>query len=310
MKYSKELKVGLSLIGSLLIFIFGFRYFENLPLFRGTYTVHTSFDNAGGLKSGNDVRINGVNVGAIDEVTLDVETNNVLVQFHVRDDIHIPQGSYTKLGGIAALSSIFLEILLVTDGDDMVPDDGFIPSQRGLDLLADLTEKAPQLIDQVDDVLEATATTITEVSTLLGDSDSPLGQTLTMFSQTAATLDQLLREEKEHLSGILSNLENISNDVHRFTEENGDSLDLLLNNVNQVLSQLEDNLDAIETSTVNLESILKKIDRGEGTLGMMVNDPSVYLRLDSTLTQLNRILVHFEEDPARYLRELKLIDIL
>jgi phospholipid/cholesterol/gamma-HCH transport system substrate-binding protein len=51
------------------------------------------------------------------------------------------------------------------------------------------------------------------------------------------------------------------------------------------------------------------MESGEGTLGLLAQDPSLYHNLDSTMASLNRLLISFERNPGRFLRELTLVDI-
>ena len=75
------------------------------------------------------------------------------------------------------------------------------------------------------------------------------------------------------------------------------------------LDRLDRTLASLESTTAGIDAIVSKIEQGEGTLGLLVNDPSLYHQLDSTLTTLNRILLDFERDPKRYLKDLKLVDV-
>ena len=73
MKYSNELKVGMAIVAAVVVFVLGVRYFQDVPLFRGTYDLNSSFESAGGLIAGNPVRVSGVGVGKVREVKLNPE---------------------------------------------------------------------------------------------------------------------------------------------------------------------------------------------------------------------------------------------
>jgi phospholipid/cholesterol/gamma-HCH transport system substrate-binding protein len=49
------------------------------------------------------------------------------------------------------------------------------------------------------------------------------------------------------------------------------------------------------------DSVLRKIDRGQGTLGMLVNDPSMYRRADSVLTELRALVNDLRTNPKKYI---------
>ena len=317
MKYSKEIKVGLSLILSAVIFVLGIRFFEDLPLFRGTYGLYTTFEDASGILPGNAVRINGVRVGSVDEVTLDPAAHRVLVRFHVDEHIAVPESSFTEIGGIAALASVHLRIHLGPATNARIEEGGYVPSLREANLLGQLTDKAPEMVEQIDQILATTNATLTDAQRLFAaTSDEDVRRTLVAFRSSAETLDALLRAEQARLSGTLANFERFSDDLtvvagdlRAISDESGDTLALAIRNLNQSMRRMDRTLEGLETSMATLDDILGKIDRGEGTLGRMINDPSVYVRLESTLARLDTILVHFDEDPGRFLKELELVDI-
>jgi phospholipid/cholesterol/gamma-HCH transport system substrate-binding protein len=177
-KFSRELTVGISIVLAAVIFILGVRFFEDLPLFRGTYTLHTTFANANGLTKGNAVRVNGVRVGAVDDVDLDAQANRVHVEFHVDRAVAVTQGSQASLGGIAALASIHLNVHPGPASNPRVEEGGVIPGTSGGGLLEMVSERGPALAEQVDSVLTNANHTFEEAEILLRGVDGEVQQTL------------------------------------------------------------------------------------------------------------------------------------
>src|SRR5690606_38108119 len=106
-----------------------------------------------------------------------------------------------------------------------------------------------------------------------------------------------------------SGLTAVASDLRAFGDENSDSLRLAFANLNSALARLDRNMAALESSTATLDDVLGKIDRGEGTLGRLINDPALYAKLDSAVTGLNTLVTDFQQNPGRYLRDLRLVDI-
>lgn len=309
MKFSKELTVGLSLAIAAVIFVLGVRYFEDLPLFRGTYTLNTAFEDAGGLQSGSAVRINGVRVGAVDEIDLDPESSRVRVGFHLDSELSVPDGSYATVGGIAALGSVHMTVHLGPSGNQTVAEGGFIPSREGGNILETMTERAPELTSTVESVLTNANRTFEDAEILLENANTDVQQTLTSFQQAAASLEAVIRAQQADIATTVSNLSAFSGELSGFSEENADTLALAIQRLNRSLAQLELSLTTLETSSRTLDEILVKLNTGDGTFARLVNDPSLYAKLDSSATHLNAILEEMRQNPGRYLRHLSLVDL-
>lgn len=309
MRYSKELAVGISIVIAALIFVLGVRFFEDLPLFRGTYTLNTAFENANGLTEGNSVRVNGVRVGAVDEVDLDPGANRVRVRFHIDRAVAVPEGSEASLGGIAALASIHLNVHLGPPANDRVIEGGFIPGRSASGLLDIVSDKGPELADKVDRMLLNANNTLEEAEVLFGSANSEVQQTLLAFRRAAVALESTLRAEQQSLHETLANLEAFSGDMSSFSGTSSDTLADAVQGLNRSMRQLEVSLARLEGTTQTLDDILQKINTGEGTMARFINDPSIYMQLDSSLTAMNRILTEFETDPRKYLQHLRLVDL-
>lgn len=305
MKYGNELKIGIVAVVSIIIFIIGVRYFQDLPLLSGTYELNTSFENTDGLIPGNPVRINGVNVGAVEQVRLDPENRIARVRFHVDREIRVPEGSTTQIAGISALGSIHVTVNLGPPGNPAVEEGGFLPSLQA-DPFGDALNRAPSLIGRADSVLIGAGATFEEAQLLL---QRDLRQTLGAIEGSARSLDVLLRTEQRRLAAALDGVSELTGNLNAVVDANDDSLAAAVSNLNQAVARLDRNLATLEMTSARLDSVLVKIDRGEGTLGLLVNDSALYYRLDTTLTSLNALMTDFQKNPRRYLKDLKLVDV-
>lgn len=309
MKYTKEVSVGLSLVLAAVIFIFGVRYFEDLPLFHGTYELNTSFEDVKGITEGSPVRVSGVRVGAVDAIKLDTESARVLVRFHVEETVAVPEGSQTSLSGIAALGSMYMEVQLGPQGNERIREGGFVPSTQEGSLLESMTDRAPALADNLESVLTNANRTLVEAEVLFRDANPSVQQTLRAYRQSGEALEELIRSERQNISAAVVSLRDFSGDMSRFSDSSADSLSVAVQKLNRSMTSLEATLASLDASTKTLDGILMKIDEGDGTMARLINDPSVYQKLDSTLTLLNGLIEEVKNDPKKYLKHMSLIDI-
>lgn len=309
MKYSKEVKVGISIVLAALVFYFGGRYLQNVPLFRGSYTLHAQFSDAGGLVSGNQVRINGVNVGSVESVRLDPEARVARVRFRVDRSVQIPEGSTAEITGVSALGGVRLAINLGPPTNPRIEPGGFIPTPPQKDVLGQLSDRAPMLAARADSLLSSANATMEEAQIMLNSPDSDLRTTFVAIRESANALQKLLEAQQNRLSRVMDNTADLTSELQTFAETNTDSLSRSVQRMNAVLDQTDRNLKQLEQTTNNLDALVTKINEGDGTLGRLVNDPSLYMRLDSTTAQLNLLLKDFQNNPGRYLKDMSVVKV-
>lgn len=309
MKISNELKVGITIIVAITIFIFGVRYFEDLPLFRTTYSLTAEFDNAGGLIPGNLVRVNGVSVGSVNAVGISDETGKVEVQFHVDRKIVVTEGSYAVVSGIDALGAVRMDLFLGPRDAAPIPEGGLVAAGVGNDLFGDLTARAPAMVQKFDDVLSGLDQVLSETGTMLSEPNSDLRSSLTSVKGSVAQLERLLTEERTRISSILRNVEDATGSIKTLSSENGPAVTKLISDLSVTVATLDKELVSLGEASRGLTELLNKINEGQGTLGKLVNDPSMYHKMDSTLNGINALLADFKANPGKYLGEMKLVDL-
>lgn len=316
MTFSNELKVGLAVIAAIVVFIFGFRFFQNLPLFGSAYELETSFANAQGLTQGNPVHINGVQVGEVKDLRLAPEEGAVYVRFGIDSRYTVPEGSRTSVTGFSALSTVQLAINLGPQGNPPVEAGGFVPSTQTAsgEMMSMISDRGPTLLSRADTALVAASSALQSADRLLSNPESDLQQTLAALRGTAASLNAVLAQEEQRIRATIRNFSAASEDLSAFTDSTltpaaSDSLRRAIAQLTRTLDGLDRNMAALESTTARLDAIVTKVDRGEGTLGRLVNDDALYVKLDSAATSMNEVLRDLKRNPRRYLKDMGLIEI-
>lgn len=306
MNYSNEVKVGLSIVLAVVVLIVGVRYFQDLPIFSSSYLLTAEFENVSGLSAGNPVRLSGVNVGTVESVQLQQDEETVRVRFRVNENVLIPEESVAEVSGFAALGGVRLSIRPGPSTNPPLQPGSTINTPSGPGLLDQLTQQGPALTSKADSVLDNTSRAAGALANQM-EEGGDLQQTLASLRNVATTLESVSGGEEETLRSAIQNLEMITADLQSFTSENSDSLGVTVQRVNRNLTRLEQNLANLERTTAALGSFAEKINEGEGTLGRLANDPSLYNNLDSTSVQMNRLLRDLQENPQRYLEDMTLV---
>ncbi|MDE2956832.1 MAG: MlaD family protein [Bacteroidota bacterium] len=304
MKLSKEVQIGIAVVLAAMVFWWGNSVFSNLPVFSPGHTYYADLTHTQGLVSGSAVDIHGVDVGSITDVTL--RPTGPRVQFFVDRDVVLPHGSYALAGGPGLFSDARLAIVLgPAEAEPHQPGD-VIPTRTQEDLLSQLNAQAPDMLSRADTVLAATTQIVTAANDLLRQPESDLRQTLTSIQISADALTALLTQGLGSLQAVAGNAEELSGTLITLVE---DSLAQTTGTLNVVLARLDAYLTQLELTTSVLGEVLAKINRGQGSLGRMVNEDSLYVNVNASAAALRRILEKFEEDPDYFLDHLELIEI-
>jgi phospholipid/cholesterol/gamma-HCH transport system substrate-binding protein len=309
MQYSNEIKVGAALILATVVAVLGVRFFQDIPLFGNTYAMQARFEDASGLTGGNPVRMKGVQIGSVESVQLDQETQTARVDLRIEGDVQIPKGSHAKVAGFSGLGGVHVSIL-PGPGDNPPLQPGTVLAGPPEGTVFDrLTDQAPALANKADSVLTNTNTTLKALSQQLQNPESDLRQALASTRKITGDLESITDAEKNTIRALLQNLRSVSSDLDAFMGENADSLDLAVRRLNRSLDRLNRGLASFEQTSATLDTIATKLNEGEGTAGRLLNDPGLYRKLDSVAARTNALVRDFQRDPGRYLNDMTLVKV-
>ncbi len=313
-KLGTEVLVGLALAATLVVVLLGVRFFDGLPLFAGVDSYFVRMEQTGGLVTGSEVKLNGVPVGRVTQVAFDAQTSRVRVDLTVNDGTPIMRGTLAVVGGIAALGSVTLDLAAPPPGAPLLPDGSEILTDPTPSILTSASDAAPILLGRIDTLSRGVQATLDATNLLLSDPDSDVRATLAELRRTTAILARIAANQEQRLDAIAANTQTITSDLARNSSANADSLTVILRNLSaasqradQTLADLEPGLRALTRSSQRLDSLF--VGSGGGNIASLLGDSTLYLRLDSTLTDFDLLLRDFRESPGRYLRHLDLVDI-
>ncbi|MDA0874923.1 MAG: hypothetical protein O3C45_07650, partial [Bacteroidetes bacterium] len=236
-------------------------------------------------------------------------SGKVMAEFHVNPDIPVTEGSYAMVGGFDALGVTRLELVLGEPDAPRIPEGGMVDTRPTTDMLAEFGNRAPGLMDGADEVLTELNAVLKETNRMLSTPESDFRRTLASAQGSVAQIESLLASERDRIASILAGMDSVTSDIDTALGPDGENVSDLMARLNQTLDTLDRDLAAFSETNTQLSTLLRKLNDGEGTLGRLINDASMYERMDSTLTGLNNLITDFQENPARYLKEMKLVDL-
>jgi len=299
-----ELKVGVVTIAAigiaaLTIFLLtGERGF-----FWQRYNLKVRFGNVAGLNPGSSVRLAGVVVGSVDEISLVDDQVDVVVQINRAFGRRITTNSVARLGSVSLLGESAVDITPSSTGTP-IPEWGYVPAGRTPAQLSDMTDQASRGLDELTSLLHDVRTGRGTIGKFM--TDEQLYADLHRFVGSATdlteglkrgngTIGRLLRDPKA-ADALERSLKNVEEVTRRINAGEG-SLGKLL--------QDERFLRSLAAARSSFETLAGKLNRSEGTAGKLINDPALFERLNSVTQRLDQLVTRLNDGEGTAGRLLK-----
>lgn len=309
MKIKKEVKVGIITTIAIACFIYGFNFLKGKNLFSSQRKFYAVYQDIDGLVEANPLMINGFRVGMVGHIELAHDTSNLVVVTLVLDnDIDVPKSTIAKVISSDILGSKAVQLILGR-GEPFAQNGDTLQSAQEDNLkkavnktIAPLQRKAESLIESIDSVMVVVQQVFNENARKnLAKSFESIKLAISSLETTSYRLDTLVVTEKVKISSILTKI----NQLATMLGNNSDKLNNVISNFSNISDSIaKSNLtSAINNADVALSQaalVMNKINSGEGTIGALVNNDTLYRKLDQSATDLDKLLKDLRINPERY----------
>lgn len=308
MKFSSEIKVGITVLLAAIAAVIGFRFMSDVPVFRQTLQVETVFNRVDGLATGSQIYIKGVKVGSVGNMEF-TDTDSVQVTMRLDVPNSIPRGSVALLTSLGLIEgkSIVIEL---GDSDERVEFGEKIEGIYVESMMEVLGSKGEELGEDVSASLGELNLFLRQLNRTLDDETRvTLNETMQSTATATRRIADLLEGKNNEITGAIDAASSMLVQLDSLATDSRPQIEALMSSIQENVDELEKLRTELESTTANLNSILQKIDEGEGTIGKLVNDPAVYDNLDELTKELTNLIKGINENPGRYLRHMSLIEI-
>jgi len=297
---AKEIKVGIFAIFSGVLFYFGFNFLKGIDFFSSTNKYYAIYDNIDGLNISNPVVVNGFSVGRVSNIKiLQNDANKVLVELDVAENIVLGDSTVATLTNSDFLGSkaILLDIANMSspikDGDTLIS-----AIDKGL---AALFESAQPITANLD----VTIRRINEILLGMEGAGEDIKTTIKTLNKTLLSVNVFIRQNNEKVKAAFDNVNTLLVNINSKV----DMIDPILANADQTLSKinalpLDSAVSALNGTLSELNLIMKDINQGKGTIGKMLKEDSLYRNMNQAIIDLDKLLIHFNENPKHFLGPL------
>ncbi|MEE9615028.1 MAG: MlaD family protein [Thermodesulfobacteriota bacterium] len=272
------------------------------------YTLNVKLKNAGGLDQNASVQVAGVEVGRIKEIMLDNYKAKIILQ--MKPGIKIGRDFTAVLTTKGLLGEKYLELIpgspdspFLEEGDEITRVLTYTDMDKLLTVLSDVATDVKQVTASLASVLggdegETTLRNIvTNIESITEKANSIMARNDEKLSNVVDNLEEFTRVLREETPGIASSLKQVADNLNSVIEENRGDIRAGVESLRVASVRLEETMETVnriapevESTISSIGSVAEKIDRGEGTIGKLVNEDSLYRNLDKTVAGINRYI--------------------
>ncbi|MBO5800215.1 MAG: MCE family protein [Paludibacteraceae bacterium] len=289
-KFSRELWIGALVIATVAVLYFGVNYLKGINIFNPTNYYYVKFDRVNGLTVSSPITIKGYKIGLIKDIiyNYDDPKDGIVVVLQVDDDLRIPVNSRAVLtsellGGANVSLTLNAEMngVFYKKGDTIPSfiDDGIMAT-----VTAEIMPRVQSIVPQLDSLL---------VSLKVIAGDQAIQKSLGNIQRLTANLESasvsLNGMMKNDVPVIMKNVNTITTDFSKVSA-----------NLSHV--DFQATMKRVDNTLANLQTITDKVNRGEGTVGMLLNDKTLYNNLANTAGSANELLIDLKANPKRYVQ--------
>jgi phospholipid/cholesterol/gamma-HCH transport system substrate-binding protein len=283
-----ELWIGLLVIISAVLLTWGYFWLTGQPLGERHYAVYVVLPNAQGLERGDRIHLSGVEVGVVRSVNL-VAAERIVVSLLIQRNVQIPKDSRVLLQSIG----VFGDQLVVVD-PGVSPTFAASGDTLALGTTTGLMDLAGEIGDQANDLLA-------KLDRLMADSTiDQVHGTVAALPGTVREMESLIRDNSDNLAALSRSLRQTAETLNSTLE--GADVDKMVADIEAAAASFSETAEVLNETAESIASIAEKVDSGEGTLGLLVNDPGLYDDLRSATQSLNSLTQDLMQNPGRYLK--------
>lgn len=308
MKLKREYSIALLVLLGFGLLVFGVNFLGGLDIFKKRNVYHAVYNNASGIVESSALQYNGLKIGQVTSVKLMPDgSGRIAISYQVDESsLHIPRDSRVTLGG--DLFGKWAELRMgesqraAAVGDTLQGDVEMSLTESFTASIDPLKQKAETMLASVDSVL-------TSFQMILNDSArrdidasfASIRGTLESLNSSARRIDGLIADERATIHAVLDNVRQVTAEL---VKHNGE-IARILGNVDSITTTLASGdvkrmLAELSESSAQLKDIMARVNSGEGTLGALLTNDTLYQNLESASKELDLLMEDLRLNPNRY----------
>ncbi|HET9316725.1 MAG TPA: MlaD family protein, partial [Vicinamibacteria bacterium] len=284
--------VGLFLVVGILGVLIVLFVMTDAAIFRGRYIISTVVEDAGGIRKGDPVQMRGVNIGRI--MGFEISPGGVKIALEIEGEFKIPVDSRVDLVSAGMLGGMKADVIPGTATTYVKYGDS-LPgrSEKGLADLDQLSGKAEDVLARVQRLLADETIGNVNASTV-------------EMRKLLVELSSAVKEQRKELMGLTTSLRKSSAGLEKTA--NAPELERSIKRLDTISARMDDVTQTLDRGSRSMESVMARIERGEGSLGKLTKDDELYdnmsraaLNVSQATENINKLTEEIRRNPKKYL---------
>lgn len=322
---SHEVRIGLLAFIAIAMGLWGIKFIQGSNILQRSDVYHVYYNEVDGVHVGTSVKIRGVSVGSVSAVSLNVENRQVKVSFTMSREVPLPKDTRATLAttGIMGDKAIILEYGDNCNGANCAEDNDvfegnfqgvieFMVGEGGVEGYVDALKNAMlELTDSLNttvlgkDSNNPLAKTVRDLQVSMSNMKELTGRFNSLVQRTAPSMEQslghinqlteTLSSQREHIAGVIANVDSLSKQIV------DSRLDQAIADIKTTIQKLNATMNTADTALSSVSSVMDKVQKGEGTLGKLVQDEALYNNLSTLSFSLDSLFSDIQNKPYRYM---------
>jgi len=306
---SREFKAGIAVLLAAGTLYWGINFLKGSDLFETGIEIYAVYDETEGITKSENVTINGFAVGKISDVYFHPDNSaRIVVKMNITSDYPITANSIAEIRSADLLGAKEIALLL-EKGSVLVEKGDTLRSRVEESISESINKEVLPVKIKAEKLLASLDSTINILSGFLGgEMQSEFRTSFTNVNRSISNLglitDEIsayMAENREALGSATQNLERLTSMLN----ENRGELDRVFNNLANISDTLAQSnagaaMRSLSLTARRLDQITTSVENGEGTLGKLVANDSLYNEVNRAILSLDKLLEDIRKHPGRY----------
>ncbi len=302
-KEAKSIKVAIFCIIAAVLFYFGATFLKGINIFGQKRYFYAVFEDIGALHESTNVNLNGYQIGKVTDINM-ISSNPIRIcaEILITEKFDIPKDSYFEVAQKDVLGGMIVNLKLGTSSEMAKKGDTL-----NCCLAAGMLDGVGDLVTQLKSVVASVDTIGMNLKTAFLPYDSVNGgimikNTLENLQNTTHDLSAILAQNGGKVNNIVSQLDRLSKTL----SDASPKIDAIVANVDNITDSVAQSniktlvFDAQQTVN-NTKKIISEVENGQGTVGQLVQNDSLYRNINKTIESLNLLITDLKANPSKYI---------